>query len=210
MRQIYPGKKVFLLGHSFGSFIAQGFMERFNNVIDGCILCGTAGPQRLLVGFGKLVTSIVKHFAGDNSHVKFLESISFAGYNRKIKNPQSKVDWLSANEMNISMYQMDNWCGIPLTTSFYYDMTHGLSVIHKRKNMMKVPDIPMFLIYGAEDPVGSYGKTVIKLNDFYAIKRGVEDIHIKAYEGCRHEILNEKISDQVEKDIIEWMDEHAK
>lgn len=205
VRLVYPGKKIFLLGHSFGSFVAQGFLEKFNNILDGCILCGTAGPQIPLVSIGKLISSIVKFFKGGDPYVKFLNRLSFGSYNKRIKNPKTEFDWLSANEMNVSMYEMDNWCGIDLKTSFYHDMTTGLLNIHKMKNIKKISkDIPIYFIYGSEDPVGGYGKTVNALYKIYQ-KIGIKNVSIKEYEGCRHEILNETICDTVEKDIIDWV-----
>ncbi|RYD81579.1 MAG: alpha/beta fold hydrolase, partial [Sphingobacteriales bacterium] len=37
-RQTHPGKKIFLLGHSMGSFLAQRYFQLFGNNIDGLIL----------------------------------------------------------------------------------------------------------------------------------------------------------------------------
>ena len=69
LKQDFPGKKTILMGHSFGSFVAQGFIEDYGSDIDGCILCGTAGPQRALVAFGSLFTHIVTFFRGKNTVV---------------------------------------------------------------------------------------------------------------------------------------------
>mgnify|MGYP003320186835 CR=1 FL=1 len=53
LKKEYPGKKIFLLGHSFGSFVAQSFIEQYSTEINGCILCGTAGPRKALIASGK-------------------------------------------------------------------------------------------------------------------------------------------------------------
>lgn len=204
LRLVYPGKKLFLLGHSFGSFVAQSFIQRFPSIFDGCVLCGTCRQNKVLLHTGKFIAEIVKLFKGKNATSNFLEALSFGSYNRKIENPKNKYDWLSANEMNISMYDMDNWCGIPLTTSFYTDMLTGIAEIQKNKNVNKISkDLPIYLIYGQDDPVGNYGKSVKQLYNIYK-KKGIKNVSIKEYEGCRHELLNETISDTVEKDIINW------
>ena len=201
----FTGKKVFLLGHSFGSFISQGFIEKYSTLIDGCILCGTAGPMGALVTGGCFMTAIVKALCGGDSIVKALSNASFGSYNKRISNKKTEFDWLSANEMNIQMYYDDKWCGIPLTTSFFYDMTHGLKQIHKSANIKKISnDLPIFFIYGSEDPVGSYGATIKKLYNIYKTN-GVKNLSIKSYEGDRHEIFNENDKDIVEKDVIEWI-----
>ena len=37
-RSDLPNAKIILLGHSFGSFVAQSFIEQFGSEVDGCIL----------------------------------------------------------------------------------------------------------------------------------------------------------------------------
>ena len=202
----FAGKKVFLLGHSFGSFVSQGFIEKYSTLIDGCILCGTAGPMGAVINCGCLISALVKAVRGGDSYSKLLPKLSFGSYNKRISNKKTDMDWLSANEMNIQMYQDDKWCGIPLRTSFFYDMTHALKMIHKGSNIKKISnDLPIFFIYGSEDPVGSYGATIKKLYNIYKTN-GIKKLAIKSYEGDRHEIFNENDKDIVEKDVIEWFD----
>ena len=201
----YEGKKIILFGHSFGSFISQGFIEKYGNEIDGCVLCGTAGPRPFLSAIGNFFANIVKIFRGPNSIVPLLDKLSFGSYNDRIENPKSNNAWLSSNEMNIELYEMDKWCGFKLTTSFFCDLTSGLKQIHKLKNIKNIPNtLPVFFIFGADDPVGDYGKTINKLYEIYKAK-GMEKVDIKAYEGDRHEILNEDNKEIVEKDVIDWI-----
>lgn len=206
LKRDFPGKKTILFGHSFGSFVSQGFIEEYGNEIDACILCGTAGPQKLLVGFGNIAAHLVTFFTGKNKCLPIMEALSFGSYNARINPVRTKCDWLSKNELNVDMYMMDNWCGIPLTNSFYCSMVEGLSKIHKAKNINRIPNtLPVFFIYGGDDPVGSYGKTIKALYNIYKSK-GMEKVDIKEYPGDRHEILNENDKEQVENDIINWID----
>lgn len=204
VKNVYPNKKIILLGHSFGSFVVQGFIEEFSDKIDGVILSGTAGPQRPLIFAGRIVAHIIKMFKGPNALSPFLDKMSFGNYNKRIESPKSKFSWLSVNEMNINMYEMDNWCGFDLTTSFFCDMTDGLTKIHKIKNMKKInKDLPIFFIYGEEDPVGGYGKTIKALYNIYK-KNGIQKLELKSYPGDRHEVLNELDCETVENDILHW------
>ena len=205
LKQDYPGKKTILLGHSFGSFVSQGYIEEYGSTLDGCILCGTAGPRPALVAAGYLATHLVTFFTGKNKCLPFLDNLAFGSYNEKVNPVRTKYDWLSKNELNVDMYIMDNWCGFPLTNSFFCSMMEGLSKIHKAGNMKKIPaTLPIFFIYGGDDPVGSYGKTIKKLYSIYEAN-GVKKLDIKEYVGDRHEILNENDKEQVENDIIEWV-----
>lgn len=205
LKKDFPDKKIVLLGHSFGSFISQSYIEKYGTKIDGCILCGTSGPQIPLAPVGKIVAKIVRAFKGPDATSKFLTKLTFGSYNKHIANPQTADDWISLNELNRQMYKMDKWCGFPLTVSFFVDITTALSTIHKKKNMKTVPtNLPIFFIYGKEDPVGGYGKTIEKLYDIYQ-KNGVKNLQIKGYENDRHEIFNEDDKETVEKDVLQWL-----
>lgn len=205
----YKDKKVFLVGHSFGSFVSQGYIENYSDRIDGCILIGTAGPRNAMVACGHVMAKIARFICGGNKIGKFLQKVSFAGYNSKIDNPKTANDWLSKNEMNIQLYEMDNWCGIPLTISFFDDMTKLLKTIHKAKNIKKISNnLPIKFLYGSDDPVGSYGETINKLFETYKAN-GIKDLEIQCYEGDRHEILNEDDKETVENDIISWLNKHV-
>lgn len=208
LKKEYKNKKIFLAGHSFGSFVSQSFIEKYADEIDGCILIGTAGPRPALIFGGQIITELAKIFCGPYAKVKMLAGISFAGYNKKVENPKSNFSWLSQNELNVEMYDMDNWCGGLLTTSHFNDMMNILSYIHKPRNMKKIPvDLPVMIMYGSDDPVGDYGTTVQKLYNIYK-SNGIKDLEMKVYEGDRHEILNENDKETVENDIISWLNKH--
>ncbi len=205
----FPDKKIILLGHSFGSFVSQGYIEKYGKNIDGCILCGTSGPQIPIAQFGRIICGLVKGIKGPDVTSKFLTKMFFGPYNKRIENPKTADDWISLNELNREMYEMDQWCGFPLTTSFFYDITQGLCTIHKSKNMKNIPqELPVYFIYGEEDPVGSYGKTIHKLFDIYQ-KNGMKDVEIKSYPNDRHEIFNEDDKETVENDVITWLNKHC-
>ena len=70
-------------------------------------------------------------------------------------------------------------------------------------------DLPIYLLFGADDPVGSYGKTVKELAEIYK-KLGIKSVNIKEYAGDRHEILNETDKETIENDILNMLAEVIK
>lgn len=205
LRAQYPGKKIILFGHSFGSFIAQGFMEKYGGEIDGCILCGTAGPRLPLVRFGRCIAGTAKLFRGGRAVSMMINALSFGSNNAHFKNPRTNFDWLSRDEANVDRYINDKWCGFPCTIGFFYDMFNGLSTIHTKKNMARIPQtLPIHIICGDEDPVGTYGRTVKALYAIYQ-QNGIKQVDLKMYEGGRHELLNEINRTEVEEDLLNWI-----
>ena len=203
----YPEVPVILMAHSFGSFVAQSYIENYHGKIAACFLIGTAGPRLALTTSGKIAANIIRFFCGKNSIVGLLDKLSFGSYNDRIPQLKSKYDWLSKDDVSNQMYADDKWCGFPLKTSFYCDMTAGLCNIHKKSNMAKIDkDLPIYLLYGADDPVGSYGVTVNQLAECYK-NLGIKNVTIKEYPGDRHEILNETDKETVEKDILNMLTE---
>ena len=204
----HPGKKVILFGHSFGSFVSQAYCERYGDSIDGCILCGTAGPREGLVHFAKGMASIIKFFKGEKYVSRFMDKLAFGSNNADFKKPRTSLDWLSRDETNVDKYIGDDWCGFVCTIGFFYDMFDGLCMIHTKKNMASIPkDLPIYFMYGTKDPVGTYGKTVEALYDVY-LKNGMKSVDLKFYEGARHELLNETNHTEVESDSISWIKSH--
>lgn len=205
VRADFPGKKVILLGHSFGSFVAQAFIERAGKSIDGCVLSGTSGPRRSAVRGGLFVTSLMMLFHKKNYKSIALQKMAFKGYNDRFGEIKTGLEWLSKSESNIEMYMNDSWCGGVATLGFFRDIFKGLNDIHKKNNMKKIPSsLPILFVTGEEDPVGDYGKTIRALASDYK-NNGVKVVDTKFYEGYRHEILNEEISERVMDDIVSWI-----
>lgn len=200
----YPQVPVIVMGHSFGSFVAQGFIEKYSDTVDGCILCGTAGPRKAMIAVSKFMVSLITAFTGKNKYVKLLEFLAFGSYNKGF-NEDSIYAWLSRDPLTVQMYSMDNWCGTQLRASFYKDMTCLLSKIHKNSNIKNIrKNLPVMFIYGTKDPVGNCGKTIEKLIKIYK-KQGIDKLTVIPYEDARHELLNETNKGQVEADLLNWI-----
>lgn len=205
LKKEYAGKKIILLGHSFGSLIAQSFIENYSSEIDLCILCGSRGPQQALSRGGRFVSGLLYLFGQKKRPSKFLDKLAFGSYNNRITGKRTEFDWLTKDESIVDMYLSDSWCGFTMTTEFYREMLKLCVSIHKSSSMKKIScDLPVFMIAGKEDPVGAYGKTVNALFDIYR-KNGIKDTEIKLYENDRHELFNETDYESVIKDCCDWI-----
>lgn len=210
LKSDFPGKKVILLSHSFGSFVAQSYMEKFGEKINASVLCGSTGPGTKRLSSGKFIIGLVKLFRGGNYKSKTIDKLFFKDCLKKIPNPQFSKEWVCKNPDTLMMYQNDSWCGGIPTLSFFSDVIYGLKNIHKTSNMKKIPqELPIFMIAGTEDPIGNYGESLKLLKNIYN-QNGIKTVDLKLYDDCRHELFNEKNSDEVINDVVTWIQTNVK
>lgn len=195
-------KPVILMGHSMGSFVARSYITKYSKDILGAVICGTAGPNPAL-GAGLALATIIAKVKGDKHPSKLIDSIAFGAYNKRCQG-RTPFDWLSVNTENVDKYIADDLCGFLFTASGYKNMFELLGFVTSDEWYGKVPNIPLFLIAGTEDPVGEYGKGVKKVFD--GLKNTGHNAELKLYDGLRHEIHNENERFGVYADIIEWCD----
>lgn len=204
----YASYKYILLGHSFGSFIAQNFLTQYSSSINSLILSGTTANMAPLGFITKLTASILAIFKSIRHPSPFMTNLAFGSYNAKIKNAQSSNAWLSRDEKEVALYDESDLCGFPCTLGFYRDLGNAFCIINKSKSMRKIPkNVPILLIAGTDDPVGNYGKKVTWLYNTYENLQFTSKIIL--YPQGRHESLNETNKDQVQNDILSWITHYS-
>lgn len=208
LKQRYPEIPVFILAHSFGSFVGQEYITRYGNEINGIILSGSAAQTGAEIRLGKLLSWIQVRTSGADKPARLIEKLSFGTYNKKIKKPKNSFDWLSRDEAEVRKYMEDKDCGFTCSAGFYYYFMSAMLRLYDEKKLGNIPrNLPVYLIAGQEDPVGNYGR---KVEELYGIfnSLGLHDLKMKLYEDSRHEILNEINRDEVSKDILSWINSH--
>ncbi|HOE04035.1 MAG TPA: lysophospholipase [Bacteroidales bacterium] len=197
-----PGKKVFLLGHSMGSFLVRTYICTYGNHVHGVILSGTGMNPRPILVAGSMIARLSSFFKGQNHRSKTLDMMSFGSFNKKYSTP---FQWLSRDQEMVDKYIADPYCGQVFTSGFFQDLFCGLRFIGNINNLSEIPkSLPVFIVSGSDDPVGNYGKAVTKVYALYQ-KAGLRNVEMKLYPGARHEILNETNRDEIMIDIINWL-----
>lgn len=198
------GKEVILFAHSMGSFMGQSLIERYPGIVEKVILCGTSGPSPLF-GFGSALCKFHAFITGNGMKKSyFLNKVSFASYNSKVKEKRTEFDWLSVNKENVDKYIADPYCGNVPSRNFFASFIGSIPKIFKKKNLNKI-DIysKVLFIVGSDDPVGGYVKSIKKLQRLYTDRKISSSLII--YPGMRHEILNEDDKEIVYKDVLKFI-----
>lgn len=205
IKEEYPNKKLIVLGHSMGSFIARYFSILYSNEIDGLIIVGTGNNSKLELKLGKLVSNLyIKSGRGLKSN-RLLDSLIFKMFNLAFILEKDINAWLSRDRQSRKEFAQDPYCGIKFTAYAFRDLFDGVEFVTEESNVERVrKDLPILMISGEKDPVGGNGKMVQKAYQIYK-KVGIKNISLKLYKDMRHEILNEVGKQGVYKDIIGWI-----
>ncbi len=204
-----PAAPVFFLGHSMGSFLAQGYIARWGGQLKGAILSGAAGPADLMTFIGQGVAYLEKLRVGKTGRSNLLNTLSFGSFNKQFQPARTDFDWLSRDEKEVDKYIADPFCGGIFPAAFFFDLVKFLRQINNPDQLLKIPkNLPLYFFSGGKDPVGANTAGVKKLIQIYQ-KLGIADLSFKFYEDGRHEMLNEINRDIVTADVIQWLDQHC-
>lgn len=202
---LYPGVPYFILGHSMGSFILRNYMFRYGTGIQGAVVMGTGVQPPALLAMAKAVATMQKLFCGGKHASNLINILAFGGYNSRIENPKTRMDWLSRNEENVAAYNADPLCGFTFTINGFQTVFELISRAQAPENLKQIPqNLPVLFVAGDEDPVGDYGEGVKRVYGFLE-EAGLRHLDLKLYEGGRHEILNEKNAAAVRQYIYDWI-----
>jgi alpha-beta hydrolase superfamily lysophospholipase len=203
-----PGKPLFLLGHSWGSFLVQGYVERFQRPLSGCILTGTRGPTRLLTGVGTLFFSILCRTLGVRRRLVSFFTIGMRVFNRSFKPFRTPFDWENRDTAEVDTLLTDPLAGRPPSLGFYRDLCRLLFKIHAKHGVKKIRhDLPVYIVSGSADPVGRMGDGPTALVRIYR-SIGIQDLEFVLYPDARHEILFETNKKEVIENLAAWMTAH--
>lgn len=200
IKETYKTEKVIIFAHSMGTIITRNLLRSESGDYEKVILsgypCYNSG-----VGFGIFLADLIMLFKGPKYYSKLLANMSTGSFNKKIKNPESQIDWISVNKNNIENYLEDPYCGHGFKVSAYKDLFKLVKLMNK-PNLYKFvnKELPILLLRGEEDPCTGYDKgSKQSINVLY--KAGFKNIKDISFDNMRHEILNEADNQKVYESI---------
>ena len=199
-RAQFPGRKVFLFGHSMGSLIVRCVAKKYDADIDGLVVCGS--PSKVsIAGLGIGLTHIIGLFKGQRYRSPLLEKMTTGAYGKKFQAEGLTNSWLSNNKANVQAYNNDPLCGFPFTVNGYRALMRLLKDTYSDNGwVVKNPGLPVHFIAGSNDPCIGSLKAFSNAVSFFR-GRGYERVTSQVYPGMRHEILNETGREDVWRDV---------
>ena len=193
------GGPVVLVGHSMGALLAQVYAERHGDTLAGVALSGSTGVNEALTAMIDMLRQVVDGGMGDEP------AAALAGFGDG--SGRTPFDWLSRDDAEVDAYIADPYCGEqhPVTYGFLGGLLDLGGEVMEPSSLAGIPaSLPILLMTGTQDPVSNLSEGVRELE-----RRMVEaglDVEAIWYEGARHEILNETNRDEVEADLVAWID----
>jgi alpha-beta hydrolase superfamily lysophospholipase len=206
--EIHPGMPLFLLGHSWGSFVAQNYIENFGG-LSGCILSGTRGPDGLKIALGAPLMALIALAQGSRGGAVLSRYIVDGSVNKPFRPSRTPLDWLSRDEGVVDAFVADPLCGNLCSAGFYRDMIGTLKRIHKPAAMAGISrDLPVYIFSGSADSAGDMGNSPTALVNAYR-SLGIKDLEFVLYPDARHETLNETNREEVTENLLSWILRHC-
>ena len=203
LRKMYPNLPLIIFGHSYGSFLTQALITRYQDY-DKIILSGSALMKgRIDILFGQIIAWFTCFRKSADAPAKAIIKASFGKYQKQVKTGS----WITSDKAEADKYFADPYCGFPLSAGFYRSFFNAFGQYYDQQYASKINiNKPIFIISGQDDPVGSMGKSVVKLCKYYS-KLGILNVSLKLYPNARHELLSEPlVRDQVFRDIITFIE----
>ncbi len=199
----HPGLPVYVMGHSMGSFIVRNYIERYGTGVQGVIIQGgNASPKRLGIG-GKLLTSFIALFHGWRYRSMLCTEVVLRPYVKAF--PDDPTGWLTKRMEVRDKYQNDEYCNFMFTLNGYYTLAELILRAGNKKLIANIPkDLPMFIVSGAEDPVGEMGRGVQRMYELYKAC-GIKKVKLDIRPDDRHELHNEEDRYQVFEEIKDFI-----
>jgi alpha-beta hydrolase superfamily lysophospholipase len=168
-----------LLGHSWGSLVAQILLNRHPLDYDAVVLTATAYRTLFDMNGGDL--------------------------NRRFRHAgPTPVEWLSRDPDVARAFMADPYTTeVPLRKLFgFLDSARLLG--RPARNLPS--ELPLLIMVGSDDTLGGESSAV-KLANAYVHRSGLVDVELIVYEGARHEVFNETNRTEVFTDLVRWLDE---
>lgn len=175
----FPAIPVVLLGHSWGSLMAQKVFAKASEKLDALVLTGTS----------LAVPGILRPRA----------------FNARWAGPDALgTEWLTRDSERVAGLADDPFF-IDVDKNPVWTLAQAATLVSIPPRKVAHP-VPVLILAGSNDPISTTGVGAAQLARAYR-RRTHLPVTLRIYEGARHELFNELNRDRITADLIAWLDE---
>ncbi len=201
----YPSLPLYLFGHSMGSLIVRNYIKRFDDEIDGLIVCGSPSKNILAKPARAWIRLMAKR-KGEKWRSPLIQKLIFGSYQKGLSSEKSENAWICSDPAVVSAYDESELCGFIFTLNGFESLLTLLyETYHAEGWQMKNPGLPVLFLEGWEDPCRGNDKKFLSAVRFLQ-NTGYRNISFQVYGGARHELLNERQKELVFLETQAWLE----
>lgn len=192
-----------IIGAGFGAMLSELYTIKYGKISMIISMENLEIPAAL---------SFIKLNANNHINRKGFNSVSESVHNTMYQMgkpagspPYNEFFWISSDEEELKKYVDDEDCGFMLTASAYREMISVIEQLRGKDGIVRLPDIPIYILAGSEDQRGNCGNSVMRIANMLSAK-GHNEVSYKLYKDCYHDILHDICKKQVIKDILGWIE----
>ncbi|MBS7007187.1 alpha/beta hydrolase [Anaerostipes sp.] len=204
-KEQFPDVPLHLFGHSMGSLVVRCYLKKYDEELASLTVCGSPSRNALAKPAVWMAQTACR-INGERKKGVFFQKLAFGTFQKILKEDESENGWISYDRKNVKKYDDDPLDGFVFTNNGFLNLFHLMDETYSKKGWcMGNPDLPILFIAGQDDPCIVSEKEFWKAVSFLK-HMGYKNIRGKLYKGCRHEILNEKCSEEVFKEILAFIE----
>ena len=192
-----------IIGFGFGSMLSELYTIRYKGA-DMLVAVGSLAVPKGATAI-KMAADVHMRRFGYNAVSESVHNMMYQHNSRLNGNLNKQFFWLSTDEEEVQKYIDDENCGFPLTSSGYREVLQAFKILRGRHGIVSIPNIPIFLLSGAEDQFGECGESVKKIVSRLTMS-GHDQVAFKLYSACYHDVLHDQCRKHVCDDIITWIE----
>ena len=151
-RALFPGKPLFLFGHSMGSMVVRAYTKRFDDEINGLIVCGSPSYNSASA-FGEKLAAGYARRHGDRSRPEKIQKMAFGSFNKAFKDEPSANAWICSDPEIVAAYDASPLCNYQFTANGFENLFALMQDAYDKDGwQMANPGLPIWFISGQDDP----------------------------------------------------------
>ncbi|NLH49289.1 MAG: alpha/beta hydrolase [Myxococcales bacterium] len=183
--ETYPGKKIFVYGHSLGGLIALAYALRHPDTIDGVISSSPALKLSLEVPKAKATLGTLVS--------RIWPTLTLAN--------EIDANGLSHDATVVKEYLDDPLVHDKVSAKFFVEFQAAMARVLLGAGALRMP---LLMTHGSEDPLTSPAGS----REFFD-HAGSADKTYQLYEGQLHEVHNDTQKEQLLDLLVGWLDRHS-